>query len=138
MEKPLNKRSTCRFWQFVKKQWQPKEGKPPKVDPELTEMCGIERSAEVTRYSILSLEWWLSKEGTLREWLRLHSKLGCFLLIPALLILPVGGFICWQIARCIGSLVNIATNLILFPLAVLIALIVTMFVVSVIRTLIGK
>ena len=126
------------FTQRIREMWQPKELTPPTVDSELTSLSAIERSAEVTRYSILSLEWWLSPMGTLREWLRLHSKLGCFLLIPALLILPVGGFICWQIAGCIGSLVSIATNLIVFPLAVLIALIVTMFVVSVIRTFIGK
>jgi hypothetical protein len=126
------------FMQRIREMWQPKELTPPTVDSELTSLSAIERSAEVTRYSILSLEWWLSPKGTLREWLRLHSKLGCFLLIPALLILPLGGFICLQIAGCIGSLVSIATNLILFPLAVLIALVVTMFVVSVIRTFIGK
>ena len=138
MKEPITERSRCRFWQFIRQQWQPKAGKPPVVDPELTEMCSIERSAEVTRYSILSLEWWLSPKGTLREWLRLHSKLGCLLLIPAALILPVITFILWQIAGWMGALLSIASHLILFPLAALLALMIFLFVMAVIRTILGK
>lgn len=101
-------------------------------------MCGIERSAQVTVYSILSLEWWLSPKGTLREWLRLHSKLGCLLLIPAVLILPLVTFILWQVVGWMGALLSLASHLILFPLAVLLALVLCLFVLAVIRTMLGK
>lgn len=126
------------FREFIRQHWKPRQGQPPKVAPDLAEMCSVERSAEVTRYSFLSLEWWLSPNGTLREWLRLHSKLGCLLLIPALLILPLITFVIQQIAGWVAFLGGIAMHLILIPLALLLALVIGLFAIAVIRTLTNK
>jgi len=107
--------------QFIRKHWQPQPIDPPKPDPEIENLSGPQRSAEVLKYSILSLEFWLSPLGRLREWVRLNGKLSAVLLIPALLILPLVTFIIGQIAHWLSMLVDISGNLILFPLVVLVA-----------------
>ena len=134
--KPLTDKPS--FREFIRQQWKPRQVQPPKVDPDLVQMCHVERSAEVTRYSFLSFEWWLSPNGTLREWLRLHSKLGCLLLIPALLILPLITFVIQQIAGWVVFLGSLAMHLILIPLAMLLALVLGLFAFAVIRTITGK
>lgn len=59
-----------RLKQFIQQHWQPKPIDPPKPDPQVEHLTGPQRSAEVMRYSILSLEFWLSPLGRLREWAR--------------------------------------------------------------------
>jgi hypothetical protein len=84
------------------------------------------------------LEWWLSANGKLREWLRLNSKIGSVLVIPAVIVVPLISFILWQIAKWTGWLVSIAGNLILFPMAALVAVIVILAVIAVLRLLLCK
>ena len=96
--------------------WQPKPIDPPQPDPEMKNLSGIQRAVEVVRYTILSIEWWLSPNGKLREWLRLNGKVSSVLLIPAILVVPLVTFIVWQIEKWIGWLVSIASNLVLFPI----------------------
>lgn len=123
---------------FIRTHWQPEKIEEPKVDPELKHLDGAQRAGEVVRYSILSLEWWISPNGKLREWLRLNSKIGSILIIPAVLVVPLVTFILWQVSKWIGWLVGIAGNLILFPLAALAAVGVTIGVVILLRTILGK
>ena len=47
-----------------------------------------ERCAEAIRYAFLAAEHWLSRQGVLREWLRLNVLIGIALLAAALLIVP--------------------------------------------------
>ncbi|MEQ1858447.1 MAG: hypothetical protein ABMA13_00770 [Chthoniobacteraceae bacterium] len=133
---PTNSKSRVR--EFISRHWQPKEIEQPTVDPDLKHLDGAQRSAEVVRYSILSLEWWLSPNGRLREWLRLNGKISSVLIIPAVLVVPLVTFIIWQVSKWMGWLVGIAGNLILFPLAALVAAGVTFGVVILLRNLLGK
>ena len=87
---------------------------------------------------MLSIEWWLSPNGTLREWLKINGKVSSILLIPAVLVIPLVTFIVWQLATWIVLLVQIASNLILLPLAALAAGILITGVVLIVRTVLGK
>lgn len=75
--------------EFVQRHWQPKPIDPPTPDENVEELSGPQRSAEVIRYSILSLEFWLSPLGRLREWVRLNTKASVLLLIPTVIVLPL-------------------------------------------------
>jgi hypothetical protein len=92
----------------------------------------------VCRYSILSLEFWLSPLGRLREWVRLNGKLSAVLLIPALLILPLVTWILVQIAGWIGILIGMAGNLILLPIVALLATAAITGVILLIRLIFGR
>lgn len=122
----------------LKTHWNPQPIEPPHVDPDLPRLNGLQRAAESFRYTALSLEWWLSPNGKLREWLRVNSKIGSALVIPAVLVVPLVTFILWQVAKWMGWLVSIAGNLILFPAAALLAVIVILAVIAVLRLILGK
>jgi hypothetical protein len=120
---------------FIKRQWQPAPITPPTVDPDLEHLNGVQRSAEVLRYSILSIEWWISPNGRLREWLRLNGKGSAILLIPALLILPLVGFILWQLLWWALMLVSLAGKLIVLPIAALIDVAVSKGAILLLKTI---
>lgn len=68
--------------------WDPTPIAPPTVDPNLQDLPWPARSAEILRYSILSIEHWLSQGGSLREFIRLNLWFGVILTIAAVLIVP--------------------------------------------------
>jgi len=111
--------------------WQPKPITPPTVDPDLERMNGPQRAAEVMRHSILSVEYWLSPLGRVREWFRLNSKLSMWLLIPGVLVLPLVTWILYLVAGWVMMIVGIAGHLIVLPVAVVV-------VVGVLRIIFGK
>ena len=135
-QQPPQKES--KFQQLLHRYWTPKPIRTPTVDPELRNLSGIERVAETLRYTVLSIEWWLSPNGTLREWLKINGKVSSILLIPAVLVIPLVTFIVRQLATWIVLLVQIASNLILLPLAALAAGILITGVVLIVRTVLGK
>jgi len=122
----------------IKAHWNPQPIDPPQVDPELPKLNGLQRATESFRYTILSIEWWLSPNGTIRAWLKLNSKIGSVLIIPAILVVPLITFILWQVSKWIAWLVGIAGNLILFPLAALAAVVITLAVIALLRIIMGK
>lgn len=123
-----------RSWrEIIRRHWSPTKIHPPTVDPDLEKLNGPQRTAEVLRYTILSLEWWLSPNGRLREWLKLQGKISSILLIPAVLVIPLVTFIIWQGAIWVALLVQIAGGLIVLPLAILLAGICIAVVVSLIK-----
>lgn len=124
--------------QFVLKHWHPKPIDPPKPDPDIENLTGPQRSAEVMRYSILSIEFWLSPLGRLREWVRLNGKASAVLLIPALLIVPLITFIVGQIAYWLSALVGVLGNLIVVPLVALVAVAAITGSVLLLRAIFGK
>lgn len=80
--------------------WKPTPIEPPQVDEDLTKLPPIERSSEVIRYSVLKMEYWISPNGRLREWLRFNLALALIIGIPALFIVPIvtlllGSFVTW-------------------------------------------
>ena len=127
-----------RLKELLRRHWSPEKIEAPIVDPQLKDLDGVQRSAEVVRYSLLSWEFWLSPNGTLREWLKLNGKIGSVLLIPAVLVVPLVTFILWQIAKWMSWLVSISGNLIVFPFAALVAAAVIYAMVAIIRAVLGK
>lgn len=107
----------------------------PKVHPGLIGMHALERAVEVSRYSVLRLEWWLSPGGALREWLRFNLLLGMVLTIPALLVVPVITYVLGQFATWTALLVQIARNLIVFPLFVIIGIALVSALLTILRQL---
>jgi len=133
-------KQTCRecVKQFIRRHWTPQPIDPPQPDPEIDNLTGVQRSAEVIRYSILSLEFWLSPLGRLREWIRLNGKACAVLLIPALLILPLITFIIGQIAHWLSLLVEISGNLIIIPLVALVAVAAITGSILLLRAIFGR
>lgn len=135
---PVNNNRRYRFRDFIKRHWNPEKIEPPKVDPELEALDPATRSAEIIRYSILSAEFWLSPQGTLREWFKLNGKISAVLIIPAVVVMPLVSLILWQVAKWLGWLVGIAGHLIMFPLVALAGIVVSLIVVAILRAFIGK
>jgi hypothetical protein len=135
---PVNNNRRHRFRDFIKRHWNPEKIEPPKVDPELEALDPATRSAEIIRYSILSAEFWLSPQGTLREWFKLNGKISAVLIIPAVVVMPLVSLILWQVAKWLGWLVGIAGHLIMFPLVALAGIVVSLIVVAILRAFIGK
>jgi hypothetical protein len=127
-----------RLREFFRRHWNPEKIMPPKVDPDLKDLDGVQRASEVIRHSILSAEFWLSPQGALREWFKLNGKISAVLIIPAVIIMPLVSLILWQIAKWMGWLVGIAGHLILFPLVALAGIAVAFIVVGILRAFIGK
>jgi len=127
-----------RLKQFIHQHWQPKPINPPKPDPEVEHLTGPQRSAEVMRYSILSLEFWLSPLGRLREWTRLNGKACAVLLIPAVLIVPLITWIISQIAGWIITLIGISKHLIILPLLAVVAVVAFTGTILLLRAIFGR
>ena len=127
-----------RIRDFFRRHWNPESIEPPKVDPELEDLDAATRAAEVIRFSLLSLEWWLSPQGKLREWLKLNGRIASMLVIPAVLVMPLVTLIIWQVAKWMNWLTGIAGHLIMFPLIALAGIIVSLVVVAILRAFLGK
>ena len=108
--------------QWFTNYWHPAKVDEPTVDPELPVLNEVQRVAEVFRYSVLSIEWWISPNGALREWLRLNTIVALMLGIPALLIVPPVTFLLAEFVTWTQLLVEIAKNLAVFPLLATLAI----------------
>ena len=135
MEKPNKLSCVGRIYM---EHWQPKPIQPPKVDPELKNLSGVQRSAEVIRFGVLSLEFWLSPLGRLREWVRLNSKLSAILLIPAVLVLPLILLITGQLMQWLALLISISGKLIILPMAALAAAGIIALTIMLLRAILNK
>ena len=94
----------------------------PTVDSEFHQMNGLQRATESFRYVLLRWEHWASPNGDIREWLRNNIRVGAWLLIPALFVMPVVGFALWQVSGWIAMLTSIAGRLVVLPILILMAL----------------
>ena len=68
--------------------WDPAPVAKPMIDPDLYQLSGPERCAEVVRHALLSIEHWLSQGGWLREWIRLNLWLAVVLIAATVLVIP--------------------------------------------------
>ena len=114
-----------RVYRAVKASWNPTRLEKPVVDPSFTEMDALQRSAETFRYNILSGEFWLSKDGGFREYLRHYSRLALLIGVPAIVILPLIGLALTQIAAWAVALAVIAAHMFIIP-AILLGLIIAL------------
>ncbi len=103
-------------------QWHPKEIEPPQIDPELPKLTALQRSAEVIRYWINGIEYWVSPKGIIREWFRWNLWVAILLGIPAFLVVPIVTLLFSQLASWSMLFVEIAINLVMFPITILLAL----------------
>lgn len=120
---------------LLQKSWQPKPVEKPLVDPALQHLDPITRSAESIRYSILSIEFWISPNGQVREWMRQNTRLAAWLGIPALLVLPLVVLILYQVVKAVGMLTSIAGQMIVLPMLALLAAVLMLVVLSILRAL---
>jgi hypothetical protein len=118
--------------------WQPAPLARPTVIRELPRLPAIQRYSEVVRYSWARLEYWVSPGGRLREWARFNIGLALLIGLPAVCIVPIITFLLGQFTSWTNDLVQIAQNLLLFPLLLLGALAVATALVSCLRGLLGK
>ncbi len=95
--------------------WCPREIGRPRVEPDLSRMGPIERSAEVIRYSLCRAEYWISPNGWLREWFRLNLWFAVVLAIPAILVAPLAGYLLELMAESSGLMAEVAQNLSQLP-----------------------
>ena len=119
------------------RQWKAQPLPPPVVDTLLERRNAIERSVEVLRYSIFSLEFWIFPGGQFREWLRHNVRLLAWLAVPVLLLAPIIGVLLTQINGWLTQLVEIAQSLIRFPLLALAAVLVLLLVIRIICAIFG-
>jgi len=118
---------------LVKPTWSPKPVEQPIVDPRLTDMNAIERSAECLRYTALKAERWMSPRGVLREWFRLNCSIATSLAIPTFVVVPILTLLLSEVSTCSSLLVAIAKNLVFFPTLGLLAVAVVTGLVFVVR-----
>lgn len=104
---------------LINKHWRPTKINPPTVDPNLHQLTWIERTAEVTRHSLQSLEYFASPGGTLRAWLKLNAQACLVLVIPSLLVIPLITFAISQFNAWTLSLAQTTNTLLFFPLSAL-------------------
>ena len=113
--------------------WTPKPVQKPTVDPRLKKLDALSRSTECLRYSLLCIEFWLSPGGSIREWLRHNVRIGAWLFIPAVFVMPAIGVILWQLTGWLSMLVSIADKLIVLPILILLAFVVVKIVVTLLK-----
>lgn len=103
----------------LKQHWQPKALPPPVVDADLPKLTAIERAAEVLRYTLSRLFFWMAPGGSLKEWMRFNLRASFIIGVPLALVAPVITFGLGQIQLWLDLLAKTTSNLILFPLSVL-------------------
>ena len=95
--------------------------KRPTIDPRLEELNTVVRSAECLRHFILSVEFWISPSGLLRQWMKQNILLAAFLLIPAVLLMPVISLVLHEVEGWLSTLLSIVWKLILLSIIAFVA-----------------
>ena len=122
----------------VRCEWKPEPLQPPAINSQLPQHHPLTRSAESILYSILSLEFWLSPEGQVREWVRHNGRLALVLTIPVFLVLPIITFGLWQLVSFLSAISSIAGKLIIIPFLIGLAVGVIYVAVQVLRSAFNK
>ena len=80
-----------------------------------------------------SIEYWISRGGQLREWVRQNIQALAWLLIPELLIAPVVGIILRQVLKWTELLSNLTHHLFVLSFLGFLVLLVVSVLLSIIR-----
>jgi len=89
---------------------------PPTLNEQIESPNPIIRSAEVFRFSLLRLEFWISPTGHIRAWLRLNLFILAVVGIPAVTIAPLIVWLLSEIAAAIALALQIVEGLALIAL----------------------
>jgi hypothetical protein len=122
--RPLAERILIAF----RRVWRPIPPDPPIIDPNLPNLPALHRISESLRYSILDIERSISPNGGLRAWAQLNVLMALVLGIPALLIIPVITYILSGFATWSEYIKQIAINLLVVAVAVLLGLLVLILI----------
>ena len=76
---------------------------------------------------LLRWEHWASPTGDIREWLRHNTRVGAWLLMPAI------GLILWQVDGWLSMLMTIFGHLIVLPVLILMTFVVIKIVTALIK-----
>lgn len=106
----------------IRNEWNPREIEKPEIDPDLPKLTALQRSAEVIRYWINGIEYWVSPNGLIREWFRWNLWAAFVIGIPAFLVVPIVTFLFSQFDLWSLLFMKIVVNLIMFPIMLLLAL----------------
>jgi hypothetical protein len=107
----------------------------PVITGDLAKLPALERSAEVLRYSVLRIEYWLSPHGLLRGILRLSLTLALLLGLPTLIVGPVVLVLLEGVAAAAALLAATAANLAALSFSLIAAVIGFAVLTALIRTL---
>ena len=88
------------------------------VDPQLPNLSGLERSAEVIRFVIASIEHALSPSGFLREFVKLNLRLAVAIAVPGFMVAPLVTMAITQMKTWVALLTETFSSFALFPLSV--------------------
>ena len=102
--------------------WRPKALDKPQVDHDLHRLSGIERAAEVLRFMLHRLEYWISPLGHLREFVKLNFRLAIAIAIPVMMVAPLVTMALDQFKAWINLLTQTMSSFVLFPLSVVLSI----------------
>jgi hypothetical protein len=94
---------------------------PPEINPALETLTALPRSAECLRHFVLSIEFWISPGGRLRQWIALNVRLAAFLLIRAILLMPVISLVLHEVDGWLSVLLSIVLKVMLMSVLVTVA-----------------
>ena len=102
----------------IRRLLQPVVLKVPQVERDLIVLSPVERAAEVLRFSLAQLEFWLSPGGSLRACLRLGLRIWCVLSIFSVVVAPVVTCLLTQAVTWTDLLAQVVHHLMLLPLGI--------------------
>ena len=117
----------------MKIEWHPELVQRPTVDPDFQRLNGLQRAAASFRYIFLRWEHWASPDGDIREWLRHNTRIAAWLFFPAIFVMPLVGFLLWQLTGWLSMLTSIAAKLTFLPVWLLLLFISLRVVRAVLR-----
>ena len=94
---------------------------PPAINPELEMLSAIPRSAECLRHFVLSIEYWISPNGRLRQWVKLNVLVASWLVVPAVVLMPVISLVLHEVDGWLSALVSIVLKAMLLSALVTVA-----------------
>ncbi len=98
---------------------------PPAISAELETLSTIPRSAECLRHFVLSIEYWLSPNGRLRWWLKSNVCVAAWLVIPAVVLMPVISLVLHEVDGWLSMLMSIILKLMALSIFVTMAVLAT-------------
>jgi hypothetical protein len=106
----------------VLQHWQPNPLPVPLVDRDLPRLSGIERAAEVLRFMLQQMEYALSPQGHLREFIKFNLRLAMGIGLPVFLVAPLVTLALNQLTVWTALLTQTMSSFVLFPLSVLLCI----------------
>jgi len=103
----------------------------PQIDQDLENQPALERSAEVLRYTVRTVEHSISPDGTLRRWLKLNLRVLLWVGVPILLFVPLLGYLFGGLVGISQSINMVLSNLVqsLKPMAILMVILLVILLI---------